>query len=193
MSLRGCATWSVGFAPILCVLSVGPVRAGELIERLHVYAGAQGGVEAEAILHLPAPPAVVQEVLTDYEHWPDLFAVSMRVVRIERHPDRAVTDIVVKHGLLSGERRLLCENRILPEGGLSTMLLAGDFRRYARTWKVSPDAVQHATKADFHLAVDVETWAPGWLMAFVLKQELQDHFVLLKQKVEQRAGNGERP
>jgi ribosome-associated toxin RatA of RatAB toxin-antitoxin module len=193
MGLHAGAACSVGIALNLCALSGGLAQAAELIEKLHVHAGPRGGVEAEAILHLAAPPALVQEVLTDYEHWPELFTVSMRMVRVERHPDRAVTDILVKHGLLSGERRLLCENRTLPEGGVSTMLLAGDFRRYARVWKVSPEGSDRTTKADFRLEVDIDTWAPGWLMALVLKQELHEHFLLLKQKVEQRATDGERP
>lgn len=162
--------------------------SAETIEHLTVHAAERGGVTALATLHLAAPPRVVQEVLTDYEHWPDLFTVSMRMARIERHPGRIVTDIYVQHGFLSGERRLLCENRELPGGGLSTTLLGGDFKHYVRTWKVAADGSGGATKAEFRLEVEVDTWAPDWLVATMLKRELESHFRLLKTKTEQLAG-----
>lgn len=161
--------------------------AAEPAGDLQIRSVPQGGVSARATLHLPAPPALVQAVLTDYERWPELFAVSMRVARVERLPDRAVTDLYLKHGLFLGERRLLCENRELPGGGLVTTLLGGDFKRYARTWRVGPDGSAARTKAEFELEVDVDTWAPSWLLATLLKQELESHFRALKRKTEERA------
>jgi len=165
-----------------------PATASELIQALDVRPEAHGGVVAQATLHLAASPSVVQEVLTDYEHWPELFTVTMRMARIERYPDRVVADIYINHGFMSGERRLLCENRELSGGGLTTTLLGGDFKRYARMWKVGPDGTNSATKAEFRLEVEVDTWAPDWLVVTMLKQELKSHFQILKAKTEQRAG-----
>jgi len=158
----------------------------ETIQSLEVHASPRGGVVARATLHLTAPPAMVQAVLTDYERWPELFVGGMRVARVERYPGRAVTDVYLTHAMMPGERRLLCENRELPDG-LVTTLLGGDFKRYARTWKVSSDGTATGTKAEFELEVEVDTLAPDWLVARVLKQELEIHFRALNSKADERA------
>jgi ribosome-associated toxin RatA of RatAB toxin-antitoxin module len=157
------------------------------VQQLDVRSAPEGGVTARATLHFLAPPAAVQAVLTDYERWPELFSTSVRVARVERYPGRAVTDLYLKHELLFEERRLLCENRELPGGGLLTTMLDGDFKRYSRTWKISPDGISGRTKAEFELLVEVDTWAPDWLVAAALKRELETHFRLLKDKMEERA------
>ena len=159
----------------------------DTIQSLEVQAAPRGGVLARATLRLAAPPATVQAVLTDYEGWPELFAGSMRVARVERQPDRTITDLYFKHSLLAGEQRLLCENRELSGGGLATTLLGGDFKRYARTWTVGPDGSASGTKAEFRLEVEVDTLAPDWLVARVMKGELEGHFRALKEKTERWA------
>ena len=167
----------------------GSAQAGvDGVKTIDVHTDPHGGVVAHATLNIPAPPAVVQQILTDYEHWPELFTLSMRMTRIERYPDRAVTEMYLKHGFLSGERRLLCENHELPGGGLNTTLLEGDFRRYFRTWKFSSDGTNKITKAEFHLEVEVDTVAPDWLVATMMKRELESHFQILLAKASQRAG-----
>ena len=171
------------------ICAVGSAQAvGNGIKTIDVHTDPRGGVVAHATLNIAAPPAVVQQILTDYEHWPELFTVSMRMARIERYPDRVVTDIYLKHGFLSGERRLLGENRELPEGGVHTTMLEGDFRRYSRTWKISSDGTNKTTKAEFHLEVEVDTLAPDWLVATMMKRELESHFQILNEKASQRAG-----
>lgn len=167
------------------VLSV--LASADTVERLDVHTKPQGGVVAQATVHLAASPAIVQAVLTDYEHWPELFSVSMRMARIERYPDRTVTEIYINHGFMSGERRLLCENREVPGGGLTTTLLGGDFKHYSRIWKLGQNGVSGATRAEFRMEVEVDTWAPDWLVGTMLKQELKSHFQLLKTKIDQRA------
>ncbi len=139
---------------------------------------------AHAVLHLLASPAMVQAVLTDYEHWPELFAVPMRVGRIERQPGRVVTDLYLTHNLMFGERRLLCENLELPGGGIETRLLGGDFKQYDRIWKVRAGQTPMTTHAEFELHFEVDTLAPDWLVAKVLKNELLTHFRVLKEKTE---------
>ena len=178
---------SIILAPLLLhVSSIWGFASGETIERLEVHAEAKVGFVVTATVHLAAPPIVVQEILTDYEHWPDLFSATVRMARIDRFPDRTVADIYIKHGFLTMERRLLCENRELPGGGLATTMLGGDFRHYSRTWHLSSDGSTNSTKGEFRLEVDVDTFAPNWLVATMLKKELESHFEILKTKTEHR-------
>ena len=154
---------------------------------LEVQPDPSGGVQAKGVLHLPAPPSVVQAVLTDYEKWPELFGMSMRVTRVERHSEYAVTELMLSHALMWGERRLVLENRELGGGGLVSRFVAGDFKRYLRTWKLRADGEQSQTRADFELQVDVETLVPDWLVAQAVRRELEDHFRILTGKVAERA------
>jgi hypothetical protein len=152
-----------------------------------------GGVRATATLLIPAPPQIMQEVLTDYERWPDLFDTPMSVTHLDRHEGGAVTDLFIKHSFLPGGRRLLCDNRELPGGGLVSTLMAGDFKQYVRTWKVASDGDQGGTHASFDLLVEVDTWAPGWLVAFELRRQLERHFRLLRETILARAGSHGHP
>ena len=155
--------------------------------KLEVRVEPTGGVRAVATLRLQAPPGIVQTVLTDYEKWPELFGVRMRLAHLERREDRVLTDLYIKHALLPGERRLLCESRELSDGGLVTTLVAGDFKQYHRTWKLSPDGSGAVTRAEFELLVEVDTWVPNWLMAMELRQNLETHFRILKERVVERS------
>lgn len=146
-----------------------------------------GGFRVTASLRLPVPPSVVQQVLTDYENWAHLFGVTMRIARLDRRPDKVITEVYIRHPILPGERRLMCENRVPPGGGLVTTFLEGDFKRYERTWKLGPDGSDAATKADFNLVLDVETLAPDWLVALELKRQLERHFRILRETALERA------
>ncbi|MBM4133641.1 MAG: hypothetical protein FJ245_07725 [Nitrospira sp.] len=146
-----------------------------------------GGFRVTASLRLPVPPSVVQQVLTDYDNWPHLFGVTMRIARLDRRPDKVITEVYIRHPILPGERRLMCENRVPPGGGLMTTFLEGDFKRYERVWKLGPDGSDAATKADFNLVVDVETLAPDWLVALELKRQMEKHFRILRETALERA------
>lgn len=161
--------------------------AAEDPAKLEVRTERDGGVRAVATLRLQAPPGIVQTVLTDYAKWAELFGVHMRLAHLERRDDRVLTELYIKHTLLPGERRLLCESRELPDGGLVTTLVAGDFKQYNRTWKLSPDGSGTVTRAEFELLVEVDTWAPDWLMAIELRRNLETHFRVLKEKVAERS------
>jgi len=116
-----------------------------------------GGVRATATILFPVEPAIIQRILTDYAHWPELFDVRMRMAEIRVEDGKAFTDIRIDHALLSGERRLLSETRTLSTGGLLTELKGGDFKQYRRFWKLAPvDGGAH-TKADFELLVEVDS------------------------------------
>ncbi len=183
-SIRGALPSAVSL-----VLAVGSVAAAaEPPVTLQVRPDPSGGVRATATLLIPAPPQVMQQVLTDYEKWPDLFSTPMSVTRLERHEGGAVTDLFIKHSFLPGGRRLLCDNRELPGGGLVSTLVAGDFKQYVRTWTVALDGSRGGTRASFDLLVEVETWAPDWLIAFELRRQLERHFRILRERVLAQAG-----
>ena len=60
-----------------------------------------GGVRATATILFPVEPAIIQRLLTDYAHWPDLFDVRMRMAEIREQDGKAFTDIRIDHVLLS--------------------------------------------------------------------------------------------
>jgi len=192
LATRSSAVRLLGAAgTVLCLLGSAAAGAAETPE---VQPDPEGGFRATATLHLPVPPAVVQQVLTDYDRWSSLFGVAMRMARVERLPGRVVTDVYIRHPVLPGESRLLCESRELPEGGLVTALLDGDFKRYVRTWRLQPEEDGAGTKATFELRVEVRTWAPDWLVAIELRRQLSKHFGILRDTVRARAaGRGPDP
>ena len=141
-----------------------------------------GGVKATATIVLPAPVSVVQAILTDYPHWPELFEVQMRVVDVTIQNGVATTDIRIEHALLPGERRLVTESRLLPNGELVADLKGGDFKRYHRRWKLTAVDGGAQTRADFELVVEIESVIPDWLAAVATKRDLESHFRILKEK-----------
>jgi len=175
---------------LLCLASVAvTTRTGWAAEAdgLQVRSNPTGGLMATATVHLPAPPAAVQQVLTDYERWPTLFTVTIDLARVVRHAGLVLVDLSIKHPFLPIESRLVCENRELPEGGLVTTLISGDFKQYHRSWRLGPDGSPTATRADFELLVEVDTVAPDWLVAFELRRQLRQHFELLRQAVQRKS------
>ncbi|OQW34726.1 MAG: hypothetical protein A4E19_17560 [Nitrospira sp. SG-bin1] len=154
---------------------------------LEVKAESGGGVRATAHPFFPAKPDIIQELLSDYAHWPDLFEVRMRVAEMNVQDGVATIDLRIDHPVMPGERRLVTESRVLPNGGLVTDLKAGDFKRYHRVWKLQPAGEGDQTRADFELTVEPNSLAPDWLIAMVVRQELITHFRIVKQKALERA------
>ncbi|UVT20165.1 MAG: SRPBCC family protein [Nitrospira sp.] len=151
-------------------------------DRLEVAAESGGGVRATAHVLFPASPAVVQALLTDYRHWPDLFEVRMRVAELNVRDGVATVDLRIDHALMPGEHRLVTESKALPDGGLVTELKGGDFKRYHRVWRLQPAGEGSQTRADFELVVEIESMVPDWLVAVAMRQELEAHFRIVKQK-----------
>ena len=149
-----------------------------------------GGVKATATLFFPVEPAIIQGLLTDYAHWPELFEVRMRIAELREQDGKAFTDVRIDHSLLPGERRLLCESRSLAGGGLLTELKGGDFKQYRRVWILSPAEGGAQTRADFELLVEIETMVPDWMIAIAMRQELETHFRMVREKALVRATQG---
>ena len=151
-------------------------------DQLEVATESGGGVRATAQILFPAEPAVIQALLADYPHWPDLFEVRMRVAELTIRDGVATVDLRILHPLMPGEQRLITESRTLEHGGLVTDLKGGDFKRYHRVWKLHPAGEGNQTRADFELVVEIKSMVPDWLVAIVMRQELEAHFRIVKQK-----------
>jgi ribosome-associated toxin RatA of RatAB toxin-antitoxin module len=141
-----------------------------------------GGVRATAHPLFPARPEIIQALLADYAHWPELFEVRMRVAELNIQDGVATVDLRIDHPVMPGERRLVTESKVLPSGGLVTDLKSGDFKRYHRVWKLQPADEGSQTRAEFELTVEPDSIAPDWLLAMVVRQELATHFRIVKQK-----------
>lgn len=165
---------------ILWIASVAMAAGEDML--LDVRPVPTGGVRAVASVRFPVAPAVIQRLLTDYAHWPDLFDVRMRIAEWYERDGRVFTDIRIDHSLLPGERRLLCESRTLSGGGLLTELRGGDFKQYRRTWTLRPIDGGTQTQADFDLLVEIDTVVPDWMIALAMRQELEAHFRIVREK-----------
>ena len=152
------------------------------LDRLDVATESEGGVRATAHVLFPASPAVVQSLLSDYQHWPDLFEVRMRVAELIIRDGVATVDLRIEHPLMPGEHRLVTESRSLEQGGLVTDLTGGDFTRYHRVWKLAAAGEGNQTRADFELVVEIKSMVPDWLVAMAMRQELEAHFRIVKEK-----------
>ena len=156
-------------------------RAAESDE-LAVRTEPTGGVRATATILFPVEPAIIQRVLTDYVHWPELFDVRMRMAEVREEDGKTFTDIRIDHALLPGERRLLSETRTLPTGGILTELKGGDFKQYRRFWKLTPvDGGAH-TRAEFELLFEIDSNMPDWMVALALRRDLETHFRIMREK-----------
>jgi len=149
-----------------------------------------GGIRVTATVEFPVEPAIIQRILTDYAHWPDLFDVRMRMADVRELNGRIVTDIQIGHALLPGERRLLCESRLLPGGGLITELKGGDFKQYRRVWKLNPVEDGSRTRAEFDLLVEIDTMVPDWILSIAIRRDMETHFRIVTDKAHAMSTTG---
>ncbi|HEV2172296.1 MAG TPA: SRPBCC family protein, partial [Nitrospira sp.] len=167
----------------VCLLpSVSAVAAETTQGVLDVKTDPAGGVRATARITFPVSPDIIQSILTDYRHWPDLFEVRMRLIDLKIREGVATTDLRIDHALLPGERRLVTESRAMPNSGIVTDLVGGDFKRYHRVWKLAPANGGTETHADFELVVAIDSIVPDWLVALATRRELEAHFRIVKEK-----------
>jgi hypothetical protein len=171
---------------LLCGPETRAQESGSPIRNLAVASDPGGGVRATASLLFPAPPDLVQSLLTDYRKWPELFEVRMRLAGVQERQGKVVTDLYIEHTLMPGERRLVCESAPLAGGGLVTDLMSGDFKRYHRVWKLTSANGGAQTQADFELVVQVETIVPDWVVAMAMRRELEAHFRIVKDRALER-------
>ena len=156
-------------------------RAAEPV-MLDIRTEPNGGVQATATIHFPVAPVIIQRLLTDYAHWPELFDTRMRMAEVREQDGKVFTDIRIDHALLPGERRLLSETRTLPTGGLLTELKGGDFKQYRRFWKLIPEDGGTHTKAEFELLVEMDSKMPDWIVVMAMRRDLESHFRIMREK-----------
>lgn len=176
MIVMGClllswSGWSLAAEPVLLDVRTEPT----------------GGVKATATILFPVPVSVIEAILTDYSHWPELFEVRMKVVDVTIQDGVATTDVRIEHALMPGERRLVTESRVLPNGELVSDLKGGDFKRYHRRWKLTSVNGGAQTRADFELFVEIDSVAPDWLVSIATRRDLESHFRIVKEKALVRA------
>ncbi len=194
MRLSGNVVASACWLLILCACCLWPrlSAAGEAPQELFdVRTDPAGGVIATARLLFPASPDVIQSLLTDYAHWPDLFKVRMRIVDLQIARGVVTTDLRIDHALLPGERRLVTESRVT-SGAIHTDLVAGDFKRYHRVWRLAPANEGRETRAEFELTVAIDSILPDWLVALAMRRELEAHFRIVKEKARALAAKSEK-
>jgi hypothetical protein len=172
-------------------LSIGVVKSWAFeaadADGLEVKAEPGGGIRATAHPLFPAKPEIIQVLLADYAHWPELFEVRMRVAELNIQDGVATIDLRIDHPVMPGERRLVTESRVLPNGGLVTDLKNGDLKRYHRVWRLESAGEGNHTRADFELIVELDSLVPDWLVAMITRQELATHFRIVKQKALERS------
>ncbi|MCP9439955.1 MAG: SRPBCC family protein [Nitrospira sp.] len=179
-------------AGVLIALRPLDVRASTSSDALEVVQDPMGGVRATARLVLPAKTHVIHDLLTDYNRWPELFDVRMRLAGLTVQDGVATVDLRIMHPLLPGERRLVTESRLLPGGGLVTDLKDGDFKRYRRVWTLHQAGEGNQTQAEFELVFELDSLVPDWIVVVAVRQELEAHFRILKQRALERSRSSSR-
>ena len=134
---------------------------------LEIRIRSEGGARISARVELPGPTESARLVLTDYEHWPDLFPPGLRIVGIRREASGVITDLWAARHILPGELHLVTETRETAPGLLETSFIEGDFHRYSRTWRLSPGPTAQTSVANFiqppQTWPDVGAMTPLWL------------------------------
>lgn len=157
-----------------------------------------GGVHSLGVIWLPAAPETVRAILTDYEHWPELFPGRFEVVSIQREADRVVTELRINRWPLPGTLQLVCETRVSADGSVVTSLVRGDFQRYRRAWTLRPEERdgRAGTRGEVDLRFELTSWVPAWVVTQTLRGQLEEHFQVLAARVSaanapdgQRRGN----
>jgi len=101
----------------------------------------------------------------------------------------ATIDLRLDHALLPGERRLVTESRTLPNSGLVTDLKGGNFKRYHRVWTLRSAGEGTQTAAECDLLFELDLLVPDWIIALAVRQELESHFRIVKQKAREYSGH----
>ena len=168
--------WKILLLGILVPTATGTASA----VTLDIAVNPAGVAHVQAVLTLPANPAVVHAVLTDYPHWPLLFPHGLRIVAIQQEKDGVQTDLYLRRLFLPGELHLVTLTREIAPGILETSLVDGDFYQYRRTWTLTPGISTGETHAELAMDIQPKQALPGWLFTFLLRRELLAHFDKLR-------------
>lgn len=145
------------------------------------------GARVSGRVELPGSAESARSVLTDYEHWPDLFPPGLRIVGIHRVSSGVITDLWAARHILPGELHLVTETRETAPGLLETVFIEGDFHRYSRTWRLSQGPTAQTSIATLEMDLHPKGWVPDWLLSTFLRRDLEEHFVRLQAAVAARS------
>ena len=135
---------------------------------------------------LGVPPETVYAVLSDYPHWPDLFAERPTINAIQRNGNQVRVDMTLTVSFLPIGLELVTDTREIPTTVLQTSLVQGDFEQYDWVWTLRPSQDSEHTKASIVVHVKPSVWIPHWLLEWLLISGFTDHFQKLRDAAEVR-------
>jgi hypothetical protein len=135
-------------------------------------------------VELPASPATVFAVLTDYAQWPILFSKGMTITAIRDEPEGVVIEMYLPRMMLPGTLHIIIRTRVDTPQQIEAELISGDLNRFWRLWRLMPLARGRETRAELQMTVQPKEWAPGWLIRYGIERELNDHFERLRAVVQ---------
>jgi ribosome-associated toxin RatA of RatAB toxin-antitoxin module len=160
--------------------------AGDLV----VEAQRQGdSIEVRAHATLAAPPALVWEVLTDYERLPSFIpGISRSVVR-QRQGNRVLVE-------QSGEARFLffsfpidirLEVTEGPPEWVVSRAVGGNLRRMNGRYDIQPDAAQKSSSLRYQGAIEPDFHLPPLIGVAAMRSMVEEQFTAMVAEIERRA------
>ena len=142
-----------------------------------------GVATVTADLKLPTPLETSYAVLSDYAHWPTLFARNPTVNTVQRTGNRVTVDMTIPGLIFPLDLQLVTETQESPPSRLETTFIKGDFDRYSWVWNLTASQDKQRTRAALELYIKPSLWAPQWLFRTMLERELAAHFQKLRHEV----------
>jgi uncharacterized membrane protein len=181
------ALWPLVAGAVLAValaLAEDPARA----EDMTVHAERKGGhVVVDVQARVPAPPAVVWAVLTDYEHMPEfLGAITASTVRLRNgsHWEVAQT-IQTRFGFLRFSASSVRAVDLVPLREIRSTLIEGDFVDFSGTTRLVEDA--GGVTIVNHTEYTPKAWLPPVVGTAVIESETRRQYEQLVAEMLRRA------
>ena len=170
---------------LVLLLCVKRLHAADDTGALQVTVDGEGIAHVAGTLDLPAGPAKVHEILTDYAHWPALWSGGMAVVAIRQAPEGVIVELLLPRMWMPGTLRLVIMTHAPTPSPIEARLVSGDFDRFWRVWELTPTQEGRRTRAYIEMEVRPTSWVPNWIFSYLVRQQLQDHFERLRLAVGQ--------
>ena len=143
----------------------------------------EGVAVVQAQVNLDASPSLVFSVLTDYAHWPDLFPQKPVINSINTTENQTIVDMAVPVFFLPINFELVTATKEEAPDRIETHLVKGDFEAYAWVWEFTSSPDPDHTHATLSLSVKPAIWAPQWFLRWMIEKDIQEHLLMLQQKV----------
>jgi ribosome-associated toxin RatA of RatAB toxin-antitoxin module len=181
--------WSISC--VVAVLLAAQAAPGRAADEFSVEAERRGErVDVRARAVIAAPPAVVWEVLTDYEHLPRFVpGIAKSVVRL-REGSRVLVD-------QSGEARFLffsipievqLEVIERPPQSISSRAIGGNVRHMSGRYDIQPDAQRGAVLLRYLGQIEPDFELPPLIGVVALRNTAEEQFAAMVAEIERRAG-----